>query len=324
MAGITASEGTFTTPDGHELYTKTWKPSSIPKARMVLIHGFSDHCNNFEPLATLLAQQGILVRSYDGRGWGRSVHTPAEKGRSGPTQLVMDDITAFVKHVLAIDAESGIPLFLMGHSMGGAQVLLYASQYGPPDVVNKIRGFLAEAPFVALHPDSKPWKITVMLGRLAGKLLPHMHMVNKLDPKLLCRDPDVCKALENDPLCHDTGTLEGLAGMLDRASLLETGSIVLQDGRGEGGKTRLWVGHGTADGVCDYAACRNWYDSAQVEDKQMQVYEGWYHVLHKEPGEDKLRFAQDVAEWISARCGSDGDRPNGEGQAAGAAQRAML
>ncbi|KAK4545586.1 hypothetical protein LTR36_002936 [Oleoguttula mirabilis] len=306
MADMSTLEGSFTTPDGHELYTKTWKPTSALKARIVLIHGFSDHCNNFEPLSTLLAQQGIAVYSFDQRGWGQSVHTPAEKGRSGPTGQVMDDITAFIEHVLSASEGSDTPLFLMGHSMGGAQVLLYASRYGPAEVISKIRGFLVEAPFVALHPDSKPWKITVVLGRLAGKLLPHMHMVNKLDPKKLCRDPDVCKALENDPLCHDTGTLEGLAGMLDRASLLETGSVVLGEGRGEGGKTRLWVGHGTADGVCDYYACRKWYENAQVKDKEMQVYEGWYHVLHKELGEDKVRFAQDVAKWVLARCEGDG------------------
>ncbi|KAK5123336.1 hypothetical protein LTR85_002767 [Meristemomyces frigidus] len=319
---MSASEDTFTTPDGHELYTKTWKPASTIKARTVLVHGFSDHCNNFEPLATLLAQQDIAVYGFDQRGWGRSVHTPAEKGRSGPTGQVMDDVTAFIKHVLAESEGTGSPLFVMGHSMGGAQVLLYAARYCPSDVVSKIRGFLVEAPFVALHPDSKPWKITVIFGRLAGKLLPHMHMVNRLDPTKLCRDPDVCKALENDPLCHDTGTLEGLAGMLDRANTLETGSVVLGEGRGEGGKTRLWVGHGTADGVCDYAACRKWYESAQVEDKEMQVYEGWYHVLHKEPGEDKVRFAQDVANWVLARCDNVG--VDGQGEVDGGAERARL
>ena len=62
------------------------------------------------------------------------------------------------------------------------------------------------------------------------------------------------------------------------------------------------VGHGTADQICEYQACRNWYESVDVEDKEMRVYEGWYHKLHAEPGDDKVRFAGDVSKWILERC----------------------
>jgi len=64
----------------------------------------------------------------------------------------------------------------------------------------------------------------------------------------------------------------------------------------------LGVGHGTADQICEYQACRNWYDSTEVKDKEMRVYEGWYHKLHAEPGDDKVRFAGDVSKWILERC----------------------
>lgn len=315
MTDTTISEGTLTTPDGHELYTKTWKPQAAQvKARIVFIHGFSDHCNCYGPLFPLLAQQGIAVHSLDQRGWGRSVHAPAEKGRTGPTSQVMADITTFTQSVLTEQGGNGLPLFLMGHSMGGAEVLVYAAT-GPKEVASRFRGFLVESPFVALHPHTRPWSVTVVLGRLAGKLLPHMHMVNKLDVNKLSRDPEVCRAVDEDPLCHDTGTLEGLAGMLDRADVLESGKVVVKEGLGEGGKTRLWVGHGTADSMCDYQACRKWYEGTRVEDKEMRVYEGWYHKLHAEPGEDSVSFAEDVAKWVLDRCrapnevDSTGSRP---------------
>ena len=32
-------------------------------------------------------------------------------------------------------------------------------------------------------------------------------------------------------------------------------------------------------------------------------YPGWFHKLHAEPGEDKITFANDVANWIIARAG---------------------
>lgn len=299
MSSVTTEEGWLSTPDGHKLYTKTWKASS-PKARLVFIHGFSDHCNTQDILFPTLAQQGIEVFTFDQRGWGRSVHEPKHKGLTGPTAKVMSDITTFVKSLPARDENT--PMFLMGHSMGGAQTIVYAAT-GPKDVLSSFRGILVEAPFIALHKSARPWKSTVVLGRLAGKLMPNMHMVNKLDPGKLARDPEVGKAFVADPLCHETGTLEGLAGMLDRAGDIEGGRIIVKDGMGEGGKTRLWVGHGTADEVCDFGACKTWFDSVKVEDKQMRVYEGWYHKLHQEPGDDKVQFTNEVAKWILDRSG---------------------
>src|SRR5436190_14502002 len=59
-----------------------------PKARLVFIHGFSDHINAYGILFPTLATLGISTYGFDQRGWGRSVHSPSEKGLTGPTSLV--------------------------------------------------------------------------------------------------------------------------------------------------------------------------------------------------------------------------------------------
>ena len=152
-------------------------------------------------------------------------------------------------------------------------------------------------------------------------------MVNKLDPSKICRDPSVCSHYDNDPLCHDTGTLEGLAGMLERAQNLEELKLLVPEGVGEGGKTRLWIGHGTGDQICDYRSAKKYYEACEVEDKEMRLYEGWYHQLHCEPGEDKVRFRRDVVKWILDRCpevgGQSGVKAKEE-DAVGAAERSKL
>ncbi|KAK3675365.1 hypothetical protein LTR78_004875 [Recurvomyces mirabilis] len=317
MAAPPPEEGSFTTTDGEKLYTKTWRaiPEAV-KARLVFIHGFSDHCNNYEDLFSAVAENGITVYSFDQRGWGRSVDKPAKKGLTGPTSLVLSDITDFIKQLPIDDSQS--PLFLMGHSMGGAEVVHYIAS-GPTEILSSIRGFLLESPFISVHPSTRPSSITVTLGRLAGRILPHRQMVNKLDPKKICRDPVACQAYADDPLCHDTGTLEGLAGMLDRADELQHGRAVVKEGMGECGKTRLWCGHGTSDMICDYETCRKWYDGVEIEDKEMRVYEGWYHRLHAEPGEDKVKFLGDMTKWIFDRCGEDV-----QGQTAASGERSRL
>jgi len=190
-------------------------------------------------------------------------------------------MTSFIKSVLASsspdDGSKDTPLFLMGHSMGGAQVLCYIAQ-GPSDVVSKIRGFLTEAPFLSLHKETKPSVITILVGRFVGKLFPHRQMMFPLDEKLLSRDPQVQKDFVEDKLCHDTGTLEGLAGNLDRSNILDSGKLLVGEGKGEGGKTRVWLSHGTEDGVCDYKSTERLYDRMKdVKDKELKLYKGWYH-----------------------------------------------
>lgn len=102
-------------------------------------------------------------------------------------------------------------------------------------------------------------------------------MKNVIAAELLSRDPVVQKEFVEDELCHDTGTLEGLAGMLDRAGALEKGDVVVREGAGEGGKTRIWISHGTKDEVCDFEATKKLYEKLEVEDKECKWYDGWYH-----------------------------------------------
>ncbi|EON63307.1 hypothetical protein W97_02534 [Coniosporium apollinis CBS 100218] len=296
----TESTHTVSSPDPSTLYTKTWKPitTSPPTALLVFIHGYSDHCNAYGILFPHLASRGIEVRAIDQRGWGRSVRKPTDKGDSGGTDRVLGDITSFLREVIADNnrEHKDVPIFLMGHSMGGAEVLHYAAS-GPEDVKRHIRGYLAEAPLVALHPATRPWGTTVVLGRVAAKIAPKTQKVNKLDEKLLSRDPEVQRAFVDDELCHDTGTLEQLAGMLDRGLALERGNVrIPRDVRS------VWISHGTDDGVCEFKAAKDMFERMEVEDKEFKAYQGWYHKLHAEPGEDKTIFADDVADWILARC----------------------
>lgn len=155
--------------------------------------------------------------------------------------------------------------------MGGAEILHFAAT-GPPSTLSKIKGFLAEAPLIALHPATRPWKLTVIVGRLLGRLLPHYHMVQPLNHEFLSRDPEVCKTLHDDDLCHDTGTLEGLACMLDRAEDLESGKVMIKDG-----SLSVWISHGTDDRICDWRAAKGFFDRMDVRDKEWKEYDGWYH-----------------------------------------------
>jgi acylglycerol lipase len=164
----------------------------------------------------------------------------------------------------------------MGHSMGGGEVLCYAAQ-GPAEIRQHIRGYLLESPFVEFDPKSKPSALTVFFARLAEKLFPLWQRYSKLDPKLICRDAAICAQFDTDPLCHDTGTLQALASLIDRTIELSSGKVMIPDDAGHGGVTRIWIAHGDADGICSYAASKKFSERQNIKDKTFKQYPGYFH-----------------------------------------------
>lgn len=264
----------------------------------MFVHGYSDHINRYYELFPTLAGRGIAVYGFDQRGWGRSVSQPSERGLTGPTTTVIADIAAFARPQLPT-SPADPPLFMMGHSMGGGEVLTLACDPAYEDLVAGVRGWLLEGPFIGFSAEEQPSKLKVVAGRLAGKLLPRFQLVNRLPPENLVRVPEVIQSLRDDPLCHDTGTLEGLGGMLDRTAALDGHTAKLSKK-----VQNLWLGHGTLDKGTSFDASKRWFDAMTggVKDRTFKAYEGYFHQLHADYGKEV--FYQDVGDWILARCDS--------------------
>ncbi|KAK3945000.1 Alpha/Beta hydrolase protein [Diplogelasinospora grovesii] len=307
---VTEKEGEFNV-GGKSLYTKTWLPDGPTLAKLVFIHGFSDHMGRYYGFFPSLAARGIAVYGFDQRGWGRScLSSPKEKGLTGPTSLVLSDIAAFLTPHLP-SSPSDPPVFVMGHSMGGGQALTFACDPQYEELVRKVRGWLLESPFIGFSPEAKPSAFKVAAGRVAGKMMPHSQLVQRIPPEDLSSDPAVVKSLAEDKLCHNTGTLEGLAGLLDRAEKLSSGVTKVHQ---KGVVRAVWCGHGTQDKTTDFHESRKYFEKClgEVEDKEFKAYEGWYHQLHAD-GQKSEEFYRDVGDWILARCEAQGGE-GGEGE----------
>jgi len=94
---------------------------NTPKAHVIMVHGLGEHMGRYTHVALALNQAGYAVSGYDHVGHGLSTGVRGDMAASG--QLV-DDLKRVVMMHKQENASS--PLVLLGHSMGGTVVSMYA------------------------------------------------------------------------------------------------------------------------------------------------------------------------------------------------------
>jgi alpha-beta hydrolase superfamily lysophospholipase len=116
---------TFTYPseDGAQITAYRWDPAGQPRAVVQITHGMGEHALRYEHVALALNEAGYVVYGQDHRGHGASVISePGDLGWGGWDALV-DDIGGLSARVR--DEQPGLPLVLLGHSMGSFAVQQY-------------------------------------------------------------------------------------------------------------------------------------------------------------------------------------------------------
>jgi alpha-beta hydrolase superfamily lysophospholipase len=121
----------FVMADGARLPYRAWLPPDGAPLRAILLglHGFGDHSGNaFETPAPLFTELGIGIYAYDQRGFGAAPH----RGLWPGSATLAADATAVTRLLKA--RHPGVPVFLLGESMGAAVLLVAATSADPPPV----------------------------------------------------------------------------------------------------------------------------------------------------------------------------------------------
>jgi acylglycerol lipase len=117
-----ALEFALTAADGPRLHGQGWMPEPAWGV-IVIVHGIAEHGGRYAWLAERANVRGIGVLTVDLRGHGRSPGERSYVERFDDYLLDVDALWAKAQELAA-----GRPLFLMGHSMGGAIALRWAAQ----------------------------------------------------------------------------------------------------------------------------------------------------------------------------------------------------
>ena len=104
--------------DRSGLFVNQWLPEGMPKAIVLLAHGMAEHSGRYARLANALCNAGFGLYAHDQRGHGKT----AERGTLGyfadndGWSAVVSDVASLNQHIG--QAHPGVPIFLLGHSMG--------------------------------------------------------------------------------------------------------------------------------------------------------------------------------------------------------------
>jgi len=276
-------EDHFSAHDGLELYEQRWLPEPAA-AVVVVVHGVNEHSGRYARLAAALNEQGYGVYAMDLRGHGKSA---GERAMIRSFDEYLADLDVLLARVAA--REPGKPLFLFGHSMGGAIVALAAITRQPT-----LAGVVLSAP--AVRVGGRVFPILRHLAAWISRLLPKLRLV-RVGCRFICRDPQVVAQFESDPLVfHGRFPVRTGAEILRAAKQIQTHADAL--------RLPLLIMHGTADVVTDAEGSRLLHLRAGSHDKTLHLYEGFYHELHSEP--EKEHVIADLVAWLNQRRKAEG------------------
>jgi len=206
----TLAPGHVRTADGRDLPLRSWLPAQgAVRAVIVGLHGFNDYSNHFQEAGAFWARHGVATYAYDQRGFGRAEPRGIWPGLA-TLQGDLRDVAAAVRA-----RHPGVPLFLLGHSMGGAVVLTTVVPGGlPPGVA----GVILVAPAVWSR-DTMPFYQRWALA-LASHTVPWMDFSAPRGIRRYASDNiDMLRAMGRDPLVIRETRVDALYGLTNLMDL---------------------------------------------------------------------------------------------------------
>ena len=274
----------FITADGQLLPLRQWLPQGQIKAVILALHGFNDYSNAFAAPGEAWAKDGIATYAYDQRGFGAA---PGRGRWPGHKALAADAATACD---ILRRRYPGIPLYLLGESMGGAVAVVTMtgeSGIAIPDV----DGLILVAPAVwgrstmDLLPRVALWAgVRLMPGlTLTGRGLHIQASDNIAMLRALGRDPLVIKATRVD-------TIWGLVNLMD-AALAAAPRL----------HAPLLLMYGADDQIIPKQPIRRFVRELPHDPgdpRRLAYYQHGYHMLLRDL--DGPMVVADVASWVLA------------------------
>lgn len=210
--------------DELELSVLAVVPQKKPyRAVVQLVHGMSEHKERYLPFMEYLAEQGYVSVIHDHRGHGKSIRGSADLGYmyGGGAEAIVRDIGLVNRKIRA--ELSGIPLILMGHSMGSLAVRAFATEHDSCMDMLIVCGSPSYNGAMPLGKAIASVEKAVLGERHRSRLIESISFgpnvwkfrKDKTCTAWICSDPVVAREYETSRLCGFTFTDDAYLALFD-------------------------------------------------------------------------------------------------------------
>ncbi len=265
--------------NGIDIFCKKNIPDE-PIAAIVIVHGFAEHLARYDYFVEKLNQNRIACYRFDNRG----------HGKSGGAILDVESYNDFIHDADLIVQKAKeefpeLPVFMLGHSMGGFIAALYGERFKDRLAGQVLSGAATDEPS-AINSALK----TVI--NILNKLFPKLRIKNDLSA-LISRDEEVIRQYRNDPLIHNKATIrfykqfviEGMTKLKNNAKEYSYDCLIL---------------HGRDDKIISFKSSENFYNNISSKNKQIKIYDNLYHEILNEAEKDTV--INDILIWIKDKA----------------------
>lgn len=266
-------DGFFNDP---RIHYQAWLPANDPEAILLIIHGIAEHSGRYMNLVNHFVPMGYAVYGFDHPGHGKS---EGERVYIERFEDFTDTIKTYYDMIRSWYPK--LPVFLVGHSMGGLIAACYLLDHQQDFVGAVLSGSSVKVP-----DHISP--VTVTLGRILSRILPKFGII-KLEADGICRDPAVVQNYLSDPLVC-TGKITARLG----AELFKATRRITAEA--ENINLPMMIVHGGTDILVECDASRLFYEKIGSTEKALKIYPGLYHEVFNEPERDQ--FLKDMEDWI--------------------------
>lgn len=288
-------------------------PGQPPRAILQISHGMCEYIGRYRDFAAFMAAHGFAVCGNDHLGHGATSQSDETDGFLSPKGgrfYMLRDLKTM--NGLARSRWPGLPLILLGHSMGSFFARWFAETY--PDALDALILSGTGGPNPAAGAGLA---MTAMLGKLRGQAYRSQavhnmafgaylkRVENPVTPyDWISRDKEIVAAYANDPKCTFQFTVSAfheLMATLRTVSRPEWAGKIRRD-------LPIYIFSGDADPVGDYGkGVRTVYGrlkEAGVADLTLKLYPGGRHEMLNET--NRAEVYEDVLAWCEAHLAAPG------------------
>jgi alpha-beta hydrolase superfamily lysophospholipase len=271
---------TFTATDGGNLAVQDWPlPEGMAlRGVVVLVHGLGEHAGRYEHVARRLNSWGFMVRGYDHYGHGES---NGERGALPLAGRLIDDLGDVIDST-RLRMAPGVPLIVLGHSLGGLVAACLAAVGEVP-----LEGLVLSSP--ALDPGLSV--VQKLLIATLPKVLPNLRVSNGLDARFISHDPAVVAAYKSDPRVHDRVSARLAQFIADAGP-----SVIEHAPEWQVPTLLMYAG---ADKLVNPAGSRAFAATAPAAVVTTHCFEGLFHEIFNELESEPVFEA--LRQWLDAR-----------------------